>query len=144
MGIDDLIPDDSNPQSRRGGQKSSSSEDSKEYVQEFHSDKGVKKFDEEDWENIKSFIRQKTKYSVNEVVNMESERRHDVIHDIAIKAYAGSDDVQEEHKPTQLCAVCGNDCTSAYIEIEGEAFHEMHNVMEVAEALDKEIKNAED
>ena len=143
MGIDDLIPEDADPPKRGGGNTAQQSgQDGKEYVQQFHSDLGVKKFTEEQWDEIKKEIRAEYPYVVNEVCNMEAEKRHNVIHEIALSAL--TEDTPDRNYTTDIrCVVCGNDCSHGYIEIEGKPVHEMHNAMQIADALDKEVQKQE-
>jgi hypothetical protein len=140
MGIDDLIPDDADPPKRGGGHSTQSKQDEDEYVQEFHSDLGVKKFTEEQWVEIKKEIKTEYPYVVDEICNMEAEKRHNVIHEIAVSAL--TEDTPERNYTTDIrCVVCGNDCSRAYIEIEGEPVHEVHNAIQIAGALDKEVQS---
>lgn len=138
-GLDDLLPDDADTSSSSSpGSKSSSSEP--EYVERFSSSKGTKQFTEERWEEVKKEIRDKTPFTVEEVKNMESKARHDVLHEISISSLHDKEPDELEHGSDVLCNVCGNDCSTTFVEIEGEKFCIQHPAIQVAQSLDKELQ----
>lgn len=140
MGIDDLIPD--NVEMSSGGQNKEKSEpDFVEYKEVFHSNHGEKKYTEKQWNNIKDVIRKHYPHTVHEVKNMNPEKRHDILHEVSIKANTEGE-IEETPETTDMrCAVCNTDCSGGYVIIDGERVHVMHNVMQVADALDKEVKS---
>lgn len=138
-GLDDLIPDDADTSSSsRSRSRSTSSEE--EYVKEFNSDKGTKRFSEERWEEVKEEIRDKSKFTVGEVESLPASKRHDVLHEMAISSDNDYDPDDLEYGSEVTCAVCGKDCSYSHVILEGEEFCIHHPVAKVAKALDKEVK----
>lgn len=138
MGLDDVLPDDADT-SGSSSSRSRSTSSEKEYAEEFHSDKGVKKYTEERWEEIKQEIREKFEYTVNEVKNMQSEKRHDVLHEAAVSSDNDHNPEELEHGTDITCSVCGKDCSYGYVELEDETFCTNHPAIQVAKSLGKEM-----
>lgn len=139
-GLDELIPDDANTSGRSRSSSSRSSSSSNNYVQTFSSKAGEKKFTEEKWNEIRRVISRQMEYSVEEVKNMQSEKRHEVLHEAALATEREDEDVNKEYRSSVTCTVCGNDCSDAYVVIEDVKVHVRHTVGQLAAALDKEIK----
>lgn len=144
-GLDDLIPDDadtSSSSSSGGGGRGGL--DQPDYVEVFESKKGTKKYTEEQWEEIKKVIRRETDYvSVGEVKSLPAQRRHVVLHELAIEALV--EDADGDISRSQFrCSICGDDCTRAYVVIEGEEVHPHHTIGQLAEELDIETESRTD
>lgn len=140
MGLDDIIPDDSNSSSR-SSPSSTSGSDGPEIVREIGGGEYQKRFTEEQWEKVKRVIRSKMDYSVDAVLNMRSEERYEVLHEAVTYNPDVEEGVSEEHKTTLDCYHCGNDCSGGYVELEGERFCMQHPAAQVAKALGKSIKD---
>lgn len=143
-GLDDLLPDDADTSGRSSSRSSTSS--GPEYVKEFHTNSGkVKKFTEERWEDIKREIRDKSEYTVGEVESMEADKRHEVLHELAISSEHDKDPDELEHGSDVLCAACGADCSRSYTVIRGEEFCLHHPIAQAVKETDlrKEGKDHE-
>jgi hypothetical protein len=143
MGLDELLPDDEEVSSSSSSSSTSGSDedDEVEYVETFSSDKGTKKYTEEQWEKMEEVIRQETEYTVGGAKNLPAEKRHDVMHEVALIATSDYEAEEAENTTDKRCVVCGNACSRDYVKLEGHRVHVMHNVAQVGEAIDeKEIK----
>jgi len=140
-GLDDLIPDDADTSSSSSSSSGGGGLDEPEYAEVFESKKGTKKFTEEQWEEIKKVIRRETDYvSVGEVKSLPAQKRHVVLHELAIEALV--EDADGDISRTDFrCPICGDDCTTSYVVIEGEEVHPYHTIAQLAKELGKETKS---
>lgn len=143
MGLDDLIPDDVDTSGSSRGKQDSGSQTETEYVETFSCGKGTKKFTEEQWEKVKNVVRSEYSFTVGELISKKAEERHDLLHEIAIKATSDREP-ETDNTSDVRCAVCGNDCSDMYVVIEGEKVHIQHNAAQMAEELDLEVNSAKD
>lgn len=140
-GLDDLLPDDADTSSSsRSRSRSGSTSSEQEYVVEFDSDKGTKRFSEERWEEIKQEIRDNFQYTVGEVKSLPAKKRHDVLHEVAISSDDDRDPEDLEYTTDTTCSLCGKDCSYSYVEFDNEQFCINHPVIQVARELGKNVK----
>jgi len=135
MGLEELIPDNattSSSSSRRGSTQ-------RNYIVEFNSPLGTKKFSEEKWKEIKDVISKDTEYTVEEVKNLQSEERHRVLHDVAQTATKKKKITELDVLSETRCTVCGDDCSTSYVEIHGEKTHIHHTIGQLVEELELEL-----
>jgi len=140
MTLDDLLPDgiDRNSSSSRSS-SSSSGKGGKNDEPEYHikvigpNDK-AKYFDEERWEKVKKFITDHTKYTVNQVMNnLPAHKRYKIVHQAAT---TNPDSLDESFRTETTCYICGKDCGSSGVEIEGEDFCVHHTAAQIRSELD--------
>lgn len=133
-GLDDLLPDDADT-SGRSSSRSRSTSSEPEYVKEFTSSNGRKRYTEERWEEIKQEIRNKTEYSVGEVESLPSDERHEVLHELGVSSKYDHDPEELDSGSDTLCIVCGNDCSDSHVIFDDETVCINHPAIQVAKAL---------
>lgn len=134
MGLDEIIPDHADTSSTSSSTHNVSSQ--QKIVKEFGSSLGTKKFTEEMWEQIITFIRQETEYTVAEIENMRAEERHRKLHDISQAATSETSLNNAEIISDTRCIICDDDCSDSYVEIEGEKMHIHHTIGQAASELE--------
>lgn len=140
MGLDDLIPDgkETSGRSSSGGGKSSSKSAEEKAHKVVESSKGKKVYqDKEDWDKVKAVIEEEMDFSFKEVMNMQAERRHEVLHEATYFANTGEwNEWGSDRFAGLICDICDHDCTHDGVLIEGHHFCKGHNAGEVRTALD--------
>jgi len=142
MGLDELLPEGvdkdksrSKSKSSSGRKRTSNKNSEPDYYKKVTgpNDK-VKYFDEEMWEQVKQFIIDHTRYTVGEVTsNLPAHKRYKIVHQAAT---TNPDSLDDGFRPKTTCYICGKDCTSSGVEIEGEDFCVHHTAAQIRKELD--------
>lgn len=148
MGLDDFVSDTST--SQRGKSNSSNrtqtTEPEEEETPENEQDpfkvvtdsKGRSKvfMDEDEWEETKQFIEESMDMTVAEVMNMNSIKRHDLLHRAILQH---SEDERGGFQPVKHCVVCDKEFVFpnswTFVEVENEASCPGHEIGDVMNAL---------
>lgn len=126
MGLDDaaedLVPDGEVD----SGSSSSTQEEEKDLVV-FSSAGNTKKFTQERWEEIKTALTRQLGYTVDDIEDMTSSERFEVIHEAALLSTNELDLSDSETAREYKCAICGSRMAEDVIsEIAGEYFCPNH------------------
>jgi hypothetical protein len=90
----------------------------------------------EDWEETLDIIENEMNYTVNSVMNMESNKRHDVLHNAILKR---NNSEGGEYSPTKQCILCGEKFVFPskwnFVKFRKEAVCKSHEVKKVMAAI---------
>lgn len=96
---------------------------------------------EEDWKSTVDFIQNEMEMSVNQVMSMENEKRHTVLHKAIMKNMGAE---PESFHPKRECAICDNVFIFpnywAFVKYMGETFCPKHTL----EECEKEVEEIND
>lgn len=126
----------SNQQSSSVDQEAKKEESNDQPYKVVGGDRGLKKVfpTEEDWNETVDFIEDTMSVSVNEVMNMPADKRHQILHRAILKREDGQ---QEPFHPKRNCMVCGEDFVFPgswnFTRFNGEPVCHHHSIEEVVQ-----------
>jgi hypothetical protein len=148
MGLDDFVSDRNGSSSTR--QSSIAQSDNTQSEQETQSEKEQDPFkvvtdsrgrskvfmEKEGWEEAKTFIKNQMEVTVGEVMNMDSIKRHDLLHRAILQQ---TEDERGGFQPVKHCVVCDKEFVFpnswTFVEIQNEATCPSHEIGQVMNAL---------
>ena len=90
----------------------------------------------EDWEETLDIIEDEMNYTIDRVMNMESSKRHDVLHNAILKR---NNSGGGEYSPTKQCVLCGEEFVFPskwnFVKFRKEAVCKSHEVKKVMAAI---------